>query len=182
MQGASPKRMDEARPIPSVPFEEVVENLPRFMTTVAHAHALRIVERGQDAILALPLSDLPAALASCTFDARVVFGETAVVATLPQFGLVASGADFELAIGALADELAEYAADFLSDFNYYRRTDRVTHLPWLLRVALTAPAERRELLCGDQAARAGSEGPLSADTRAPRVSRGRDVGRQVEDG
>lgn len=139
-----------AATIQIVPFAEVKENLSRFVSTVAREHAPRIVERGhgQESILALPLADLPAALASCTFDAQVTFGES-VVATLPQFGLVASGADFDRAIDALVDELAEYSADFFSDFDYYRHTERVTHLPWLLRFALTAPTERRSLLLGD---------------------------------
>ena len=139
-----------AATIQIVPFAEVKENLSRFVSTVAREHAPRIVERGhgQESILALPLADLPAALASCTFDAQVTFGES-VVATLPQFALVASGPDFDRAIDALVDELAEYSADFFSDFDYYRHTERVTHLPWLLRFALTAPTERRSLLLGD---------------------------------
>lgn len=136
--------------IQTVQFAEAKENLSRFVSTVAREHAPRILERGhgQESILALPLADLPAALASCAFDAKVAFGDS-VVATLPQFGLVASSPDFDGAIDALVDELTEYSADFFSDFDYYRHTERVTHLPWLLRFALAEPAERRSLLLGD---------------------------------
>lgn len=139
--------------IQTVPFAEAKENLSRFVSTVARQHAPRILERGhgQESILALPLADLPAALAGCAFDAKVEFGES-VVATLPQFGLVASGADLDAAIDALVDELTEYSADFFSDFDYYRHTERVTHLPWLLRFAITDPAERRALLAGNDEA------------------------------
>lgn len=139
--------------IQTVPFAEVKENLSRFVSTVARRHAPRILERshGEESILALPLSDLPAALAGCAFDARVTFGES-VVATLPQFGLVASGPDLDSAIDALVDELTDYCADFFSDFDYYRHTERVRHLPWLLRFGLAEPADRRSLLTGTSGA------------------------------
>ncbi len=97
-------------------------------------------------MLVLPLADMLPALAACRFDTRVSFGKRSVVATLPRFGLVANGKSFESAVEELAKELAEYCDDYFSDFDFYRHTDRIAHLPWLLRFVLTPAADRTSLL------------------------------------
>ncbi len=44
-------------------------------------------------------------------------------------------------------ELASaYADQFFSRLGFYMQTDRAAHMPWLLRIALTPPRERTELL------------------------------------
>lgn len=134
--------------IRTVPFADAKENLSAFVSRVVHEHAPQILERsrGRESVLVLPLADMLPALAACQFDARVTFGERSVVATLPQFGIVAGGDSFETAIDALTSELIEYCEDYFADFDFYRHTDRVAHLPWLLRFVLTPAVERRSLL------------------------------------
>jgi hypothetical protein len=139
--------MSDGGAIETVPFAEAKGNFSGFMSKVVREHLPQIVERsrGQEGVLVLPLADMLPALAACHFDAKVSFGDS-VVATLPKFGLVASGNSFENAIDALGDELGEYCEDFFSDLDYYRHTDRIAHLPWLLRFALTPAADRKSLL------------------------------------
>lgn len=139
--------MNKNPAIRTVTFGEAKDNFSGFISSVVREHLPQIVERsrGQEAALVLPLADMLPALAACRFDAKLSLGES-VIATLQQFGLVAQGDSVESAIDALAAELADYCEDFFSDFDFYRHTDRVAHLPWLLRFALTAPADRTSLL------------------------------------
>lgn len=145
--------MNSAAAIPTVPFSDAKENLSGFISKVVHEHAPQILERsrGRESVLVLPLTDMLPALSACRFDSRVTFGRRSVVATLPQFGLVASGASFDSALEHLAAELGEYAEDYFSDFDFYRHTDRIAHLPWLLRFVLTPAAERSSLLVEEPA-------------------------------
>lgn len=69
-----------------------------------------------------------------------------MIARLPRFGLVASGANFDEAIDHLHAELLDYCEDFFSDFDFYRHTSRIADLPFLLRFAFTPEEHRRALL------------------------------------
>lgn len=155
--------MDENGAIATVPFAQAKDNFSGFISKVVREHLPQIVERsrGRESVLVLPLADMLPALAACRFDAKVSFGES-VVATLPQFGLVASGASFESAMDALAEELGDYCEDFFSDFGFYRQTDRIAHLPWLLRFTLTPAAGRASLLLEETEMRAPEVAVASA--------------------
>src|SRR3989304_9966673 len=109
--------------IRTVPFAVAKENFSGLRSRFVREHLPQIVERsrGQESMLVLPAADMSAALAACRLDAKVQFGERSVVATLPQFGLVASGETFERAVDALLSELAEYAEDFFTDFRSEER-------------------------------------------------------------
>ena len=111
--------------------------------------------------------DLLEGLKGCRIDARVTPGEgDSLVASLPQFGLVASGRDFDAAIDALHAELVDYCADYFGDFESYRFTDRIAHLPFLLRFALTQDERRRDLL-------------LEEPTESPTLARATPIGSTV---
>lgn len=142
--------MERTAGITRVPFDVVKDNVSNFVTAVVRQHSPRILERGRanpEGMFAMSADDLLLGLASNRFDARVSNGtDGSVIARLPQFGLVVSGKDFESAIDALAAELTEYVDDFFSAFDFYRHTDRVEHLPFMLRFGLTAPEKRRDLL------------------------------------
>ncbi len=146
-RGRTFSHMSQKPTIRTVAFAEAKENFSGFISSVVREHLPQIIERsrGQEAALVLPLADMLPALAACRFDAKLSVGES-VIAVLPQFGLVARGDSVESAIDALAAELADYCEDFFSDFDFYRHTDRIAHLPWLLRFALTPPADRTALL------------------------------------
>lgn len=145
--------MSPGSTIATVQFADAKGNLSGFISKVVHEHAPQILERsrGRESVLVLPLADVLPALSACRFDSRVSFGKQSVIATLPQFGLVARGDSFENAIEMLANETLEYAEDFFADFDFYRHTDRVAHLPWLLRFVLTPAAERTSLLVEEPA-------------------------------
>lgn len=138
-----------------VPFNEAKANLSAFVSEVVRRHQPRLLERGRgdpEGLLALPVEDLVAGLAGCRLEALVSTDrEGSVVARLPQFGLVAAGKDVDAAIDSLHDELLDYCEDFFADFDFYRHTDRVKHLPFLLRFALTKPDTRRALLLEEPA-------------------------------
>lgn len=135
--------MASRAPIRTVSFSDVKDNFSAFVSSVVREHLPQIIERsrGKEAALVLPLADVLPALAACKFDAKLSVGES-VIATLPQFGLVARADSVEGALEALAAELSDYCEDFFTDFDFYRHTERIAHLPWLLRFALT-PAEDR---------------------------------------
>jgi hypothetical protein len=141
--------------IPRVPFNEAKANLSAFVSDVVRRHQPRLLERGRgdpEGLLAMPVEDLVAGLAACRLDARVnTDRDGSVVARLPQFGLVTTGKHIDSAIDALHDELLDYCEDFFGDFDFYRHTDRVRHLPFLLRFALTSPDARRALLLEEPA-------------------------------
>lgn len=134
-------------PIHTVSFSDVKDNFSAFVSSVVREHLPQIVERsrGKEAALVLPLADVRPALSACQFDTKIAVGDS-IIATLPKFGLVARGDSIEAALEALAIELADYSEDFFEDFDFYRHTDRIAHLPWLLRFALTAADERVALL------------------------------------
>lgn len=139
--------MSSGTAIRKVSFSDAKENFSAFISSVVREHLPQIIERsrGREAALVLPLADVLPALAACHFDARVSVGDS-VIGTLPQFGLVARGDSIEGAIDALSAELADYCEDFFANFDFYRHTDRIAHLPWLLRVALTPAEDRIALL------------------------------------
>lgn len=140
-------RMRNSAPIHTVSFSDVKDNFSAFVSSVVREHLPQIVERsrGKEAALVLPLADMLPALSACQFDTKISIGGS-IIATLPQFGLVARGDSIEAALEALAVELADYSEDFFEEFDFYRHTDRIAHLPWLLRFALTPPHERVALL------------------------------------
>jgi hypothetical protein len=141
--------------IPRVPFNEAKANLSAFVSEVVRRHQPRLLERGRgdpEGLLAFSVEDLVAGLAGCRLDARVSTDpEGSAIARLPQFGLVTAGKDVDSAIDALHEELLDYCEDFFADFDFYRHTDRVKHLPFLLRFALTPPDARRALLLEEPA-------------------------------
>lgn len=155
--------------IERVPFSEAKSNFSGFVSDVVRKHALRVLDRGrgQEQLLAIPVEDLLRGLAACRLDALVSAGERSLIARLPRFGLVASGDTFERAIDALHDELVDYCEDFFSDFDFYRHTSRIAHLPFLLRFALTPPDDRRALLLEEPAEESAAAAPevSSAPTR-----------------
>lgn len=154
--------MGKGAVITRVPFNEAKSNLSSFVSDVVRHHSVRLLERGRsdpEAMLAIQAGDLLEGLKGCRIDARVTPGEgDSFVAFLPQFGLAVSGGDFDAAIDALHAELVDYCEDYFGDFESYRLTDRIAHLPFLLRFALTPDERRRDLLL---------EEPTGSPTLAP---------------
>jgi len=150
-----------------VPFRDAKDNVSNFMSDVVRKHTIRLLSRGRadpEELLAIEVDDLLRGLSECRLEARTSRGDQGIIARLPQFGLVVEGKDFDSAIDALRDELLDYCEEFFSDFEFYRKTDRVAHLPFLLRFALTPDDQRRALLVEpprDAQARPHGEGALA---------------------
>lgn len=65
---------------------------------------------------------------------------------LPELGLTAGGETFDDALDELVELAEAYAELFLERWDFYAQTDRRRHVPWVLRLALTMPSDRRALL------------------------------------
>ena len=132
--------------IPAKPFSQAKAELSALMDQVVREHRPTVIERRREAMVALSLGDLRAALDSFRFESRVAIRRRQTVATLDGLGLIGSGPDLDAALDDLLEELRAYAGDFIARYAFYMQTDRRTHAPWVLRFALTPPEEQRALL------------------------------------
>lgn len=132
--------------IPSKQFSEAKAELSALMDQVVRQHRPTLIERRRESMVALSLEDLQAVLGSFRFEPRAVVRGSGTVATLEQFGLVGTGPTIDAAVDDLLDEMRAYVADFITRYAFYMHTDRRTHVPWVLRFALTPINEQRDLL------------------------------------
>jgi len=137
--------------IPTKAFSQAKAELSALMDQVVREHRPAIIERRREAMVALSLSDMRSLLETFGFEPRVTFGRKEVVASLDDLGLVGAGTDLGAAIDDLLEELRDYVTDFIRRYAFYVQTDRRAHAPWVLRFALTAPEEQRQLLLQDPA-------------------------------
>ncbi len=132
----------------SLEFSRAKSELSDVMTSVVHEHRPSIVSRhrGKERMLLVRTDDLARHLAGFGFDVEVVEDGDEVTAALPKLGLLGFGSSRAEALDDLVVELHAYAADYFGRAAFYAATDRADHAPWLLRFALTPPAEQRDLL------------------------------------
>jgi hypothetical protein len=64
---------------------------------------------------------------------------------LPELGLIAGGESLDQAFDELVELSEAYAEDYFDRLEFFRETDRRQQLPWVARIAFTAPDERRGL-------------------------------------
>jgi len=129
-------------------FSEAKAGLSDVMSGVVREHRPTVVERhhGKEAMLLLGLRDLQPLLEHFRFTTKASVSEGEFVLRQPELGLVAGGESFEDAAQELEELASAYADQFFSRLGFYMQTDRAAHMPWLLRIALTPPRERAELL------------------------------------
>jgi len=139
---------DEIAALPSLDFSRAKADLSEVMTRVVREHRPSIVSRhrGRERMLLVGTDDLARHLSNFDFELELVEDGGEVTAALPRFGLLGFGASRDAALDDLVVELRAYAADFFERSAFYAATDRAGHALWLLRFALTAPAEQRALL------------------------------------
>jgi len=99
-------------------------------------------------MLLVRADDLAQYLGAFTFDLELVEDEGEITAAVPKLGLLGFGANSDEAIDDLVVELRAYSADYFERASFFAATDRAGHAPWLLRFALTPPAEQRALIAG----------------------------------
>lgn len=101
--------------------------------------------KGKETMFLFAPEHMAPLLAHFRFDPQVSFdaGEWTILS--PELNLTAGGESFDKALDDLVSAVEEYARDFFDRQAFYAHTDRMSHLPWLLRVALTEPEARRGL-------------------------------------
>lgn len=129
-------------------FSEAKGGLSDVMSAVVREHRPTVVERyrGKEAMLLLGLSDVKPLLGHFRFNTTATVSEEEFVLRQPEIGLVAGGETFEDALRELEELAVAYTERFFERLGFYMQTDRAKHMPWLLRIALTPPADRAALL------------------------------------
>lgn len=137
--------------IESFAFSPAKANLSGLVTSVVHDHSPRMIERhrGKEAALLLNPDDLLALLESHPIRTRasVEAGEFAV--SVPDWGVAGFGETFDEATDDLLEQMRSYASDYLSRLAFYLETNRREHAPAVMRFALTAEEQQRQLLLDD---------------------------------
>jgi hypothetical protein len=120
------------------------------MSGVVHDHQPTVIERhgGKEAMLLLGLSDMEPLLDHFRFHTLSSVSDGEFVLRQEDLNLVAGGETFEHAASELQELATSYAEQYFERLNFYAQTDRVKHMPWLLRLILTPEADRRALLIG----------------------------------
>lgn len=107
-------------------IDDVVRKGPQFL------------KRNRDELTTISTEHLKIALQSFTF--RVEFlpeDDGSVTAVLDNFDIVENGATEEEALEAVAEELAEYALEYLENFNlYFNSPNRRSHFFYVLNVLI----------------------------------------------
>jgi Antitoxin of toxin-antitoxin, RelE / RelB, TA system len=133
--------------IETLAFSEAKAKLSELMSDVVHRHGLRVVDRhhGKEEMVLVSREDVLAMLERFEFEPQVSVSEGEFVIRLPELGLVASGESLEESQAELVELAEDYAEQFFSRLSFFMETDRRTQLPWVARLALTAPERRRDL-------------------------------------
>jgi hypothetical protein len=131
----------------SLAFSEAKAQLSHLMTAVVHDHCPRVVDRhqGREEMLLVGRDDLLAMLEPFQFEPKASFSEGEFILRLPELGLIAGGESFDEALEELVELAESYAEQHFSRLPSYMETDRRQQLPWVARVALTAPQDRQHL-------------------------------------
>lgn len=129
-------------------FSQAKAHLSDVMSEVVRGHAPALIERhgGKEAMLLLDTELLEPLLEPFAFSTKASVSEGEFVLRQPELGLVAGGESFDQALEELEELALAYAGQFFERCDFYRQTDRAAHLPYLLRLALAGPQERRNLL------------------------------------
>jgi prevent-host-death family protein len=128
-------------------FAQAKARLSSLMDQAVHAHRPQVIDRhrGKEQAVLVSVEDLAMLLEGFSFHPRVSASEGEFIIRLPELGLIAGGESYEDALGELIELVGEQAEDFLGRLDFYMQTDRRGQLAYLLKFALTAPAERHSL-------------------------------------
>lgn len=96
----------------------------------------QFVQRNRDEWMAISTEHLRGLLASFRLHVRSeAENDGTHVATVDELDLVANGPDEAQALRALADDLIDYAEEYIKDFELYSRSlNRRAHLPYVLNI------------------------------------------------
>jgi predicted RNase H-like HicB family nuclease len=128
-------------------FSEAKTKLSELMTAVVHGHRPKVVDRhhGKEEMVLVGREELVALLEGFRFEPKVSVSEGEFIIRLPELGLIASGDSLDQALDELVELSEAYAEDYFDRLEFFRETDRRQQLPWVARIAFTAPEDRRSL-------------------------------------
>lgn len=132
-------------------LSEAKATLSEVMSGVVHRHQPTLVERhgGKEAMLLMSLPDLAPLLARFSFHTKASTGGGEIVLRQSELGLIAGGETFDDASRELEELALAYAERYFERLGFYLQTDRAEQMPWLMRLIVTPPSERRALLLGE---------------------------------
>ncbi|MDD3898513.1 MAG: hypothetical protein PHE82_06175 [Syntrophomonadaceae bacterium] len=121
---------------------EVRSKFSEFVDTVVRKHPVAFSRR-RDNIVALSQEQLDALLTDYEFNVQFFNEENgSITASLEEIDLVANASTREEVVYELAEQLKEYAEDYLQDFQLlYNSPNRRKHYPYVLRVAVQENTE-----------------------------------------
>lgn len=121
---------------------EVRSKFSEFVDTVVRKHPVAFSRR-RDNIVALSQEQLDALLTDYEFNVQFFNEENgSITASLEEIDLVANASTREEVVYELAEQLKEYAEDYLQDFQLlYNSPNRRKHYPYILRVAVQENTE-----------------------------------------
>lgn len=133
--------------LPVKPYTKAKAELSEVMSEVVRRHHPVVVDRhsGKEQMVLMAVGDLAPMLAAYRFDTRATHEDGEWTLFSPELNLVAGGESFDEALDELVELAEQYATDFFERRAFYEHTDRLHHMPWLLRVAVTRPEDRQAL-------------------------------------
>jgi hypothetical protein len=131
----------------TLPFSEAKAKLSELMTSVVHGHLPKAVGRhnGKEEMFLVGRDELTALLEGFEFTPKATVSQGEFIVRLPELGLIAGGPSLDAALDELVELAAAYAEDYFARLEFFKQTDRRSQLPWVARIAFTAPDRRREL-------------------------------------
>lgn len=133
--------------IETLAFSEAKAKLSDLMTAVVHGHRPKAVGRhqGKEEMFLVGRDELIALLEGFAFQPKVSVSQGEFIVRLPELGLIAGGSSLDEAFEELVELAEAYAEDYFERLEFFKQTDRRRQLPWVARIAFTAPEERRGL-------------------------------------
>lgn len=145
------KRQKQPADRAAVGYSEAKAGFSAVVRQATRGHSPVVIERqrgGREAVVVIDRDDLARALADDhRFQTEVFIEDGRHAIVLEDFGLHGTGSSFEGALADLLDALRDYADDYFSQLEFYRRTpNRAKHYLPLLRFRATPADKQLELL------------------------------------
>lgn len=153
--------------LPEESFARAKTDLSQWMTAVVQRRRPLVVSRnrGREHAVLLDRRDLALMLEGYSFSPKVSVSDGEFVIRLPELNLVAGGATIDEAVTELEGLAEAHADNYLDRVDFYLQTDRRRELPWVMRLALTPPSERRELFTSQVPGSPGEHADEAVDAR-----------------
>ncbi|MGI6412327.1 MAG: hypothetical protein ACOXZ5_01420 [Syntrophomonadaceae bacterium] len=120
---------------------DVRKNFSFYIDTVVRERPIA-VKRNRDVLLLLSDQMVKELVENLRFPAEVIYDNGIFVGTISGFDLAVQAESEEQVIRKLAEELLDYAKDYMNDFKlYYNAPNRKGHHPYVLKLLLASTIE-----------------------------------------